>query len=483
MYVELEGEGPTYLRLYRGLRSAITGGGLAPGTRLPSTRELAAELDVSRNTVLRAYEQLLAEGLASATHGGTFVGASAPEAPASAGPSCVVVPLAPAGLRIVEAARSSLLRKLMELERVPYDFIFGIPDPTIFPLPAWRRALAHAADRASNRVLSYGDPRGDDQLRAMIVDHVTRHRGVRCTSDDVVIVGGAQQALDLAVRLLVAPGDAVLLEDPGYPTMHMLLDAAGAEMIAAPVDGDGLDLSGLSSSELSRCRVAYVTPSHQFPSGAVMSRERRDELLVWAADTGATIIEDDYDGDYRHVGPPLPALQGLAPERVLYVGTFSKSLFPSLRLGYAIVPRALREAFAAAKWVSDWSEPTLLQRAVAHLMQKGDFQRHVKRSAAVYRRRRDALVDALDTGIPGVRVRGGDAGMHVVAWLPVATEALPDVVAGARAVGVGVYSIAPFFIRPPPASGIVLGYSSLAEGALREGIARLAPIVAQARRG
>ncbi len=485
MYVELLGDGPTYLRVYRGLRLAIVAGRLPAGAALPSTRELATKLDLSRNTILRAYEQLIAEGFAIARPGGgTYVAndvvATTP-VPVATSP----IELAAGGRRIVASMADNPFADLAGLPPVPYDFLFGVPDASLFPLHEWRKIVSRCIDRASKRTLGYDVPAGVPKLRELIAAHLVKHRGVRCDPSQIVIVAGAQQAFDLVARVLIDPGDHVLVEDPCYPAVRVAWTAAGAKVVAAPVDEEGIDLEAVGPDVRDRCKLAYVTPSHQFPGGAVMSAARRRALLDWASRTGAVIVEDDYDGDYRHAGSPIQALQGLDEAgRVVHVGTFSKSLFPSLRLAYVVPPPALVAPLTAAKWIADWSSSGLLQQALAEFIEAGHFARHLRRSGAVYARRRDALLSALERELgPDLVVTGGQAGMHVVAWLPrFEAGALLEAVARARGLGVGVYPVSAFYdpgesltrvAAVPGRAGLVLGYSGLGEPQIRAGIGLL----------
>jgi GntR family transcriptional regulator/MocR family aminotransferase len=481
VFVPLVGTGPAYLRLFRGLRDAILGGRLAAGAALPSTRQLAGSLELSRNTVLRAYEQLIAEGLATARHGGgTFVAEQIvgvePVAPVG---DQRPIRISAEGQRTEAAVMQTLFVEISKLTPVPYDFLFGVPDASLFPIQDWRATVSRCIDRASKRSLAYDHPMGVMRLRELVAAHIVKHRGVRCHADHIAIVSGAQQAFDLLARVLLDPGDLVLVEDPCYPAIRAILQSVGACIVNAPVDAEGIDLEAVDRELRDRCRLVYVTPSHQFPSGAVMSGPRRRALLAWAARVGAVVIEDDYDGDYRHIGKPTQAIQGLDTARVVHVGTFSKSLFPSLRMAYLVLPSSLVMAFAAAKWIADWSSSALLQHALADFMERGYFTRHLKRSSAVYARRRIALLAAIKREL-GNRaiVAGGDAGMHVVLWLPeLAVDALPSLVARARSLGVGAYPVSAFCERTPPSAGLVLGYSGLSEQQIGEGIALLASAI------
>jgi len=365
-----------------------------------------------------AYEQLLAEGYASARAGsGTYAARTlAPDAPATRGAEPVRLPSSPHlsrfGSRAVESARGLPSWRLRETP-LPYDFRYGRPASGDFPHDAWRRVLARCARRASQESLDYGVPEGLASLRAAIADYASRTRAVRCGPDDVVIVNGSQQGLDLAARVLVDPGDVVVLEEPHYAGARRVFEAAGARVRAVAVDGDGLRVAELPRM----ARLAYVTPSHQFPTGAVLPAPRRLALLAWAERAGAWLVEDDYDSEYRYAARPVESLQGLdRVGRVLYVGTFSKVLFPSLRLGYVVVPRALRRAFRAAKSLTDTGTSALEQAALAEFIREGYLARHVSRSRARNAARRGALLEAICEHLgAAAEVTGADAGLHVAA--------------------------------------------------------------------
>ena len=478
--MELTGTGPAYLRLYRGLRDAILGGRLARGAALPSTRQLSGSLALSRNTVLRAYEQLIAEGFAMARRGGgTFVVDQIVGEPLLAPLGHAPIQLGAQGRRIETAVMQNLFVEIGTLAPVRYDFLFGVPDASLFPIQDWRTTVSRCIDRASKRTLGYDHPSGVMRLRELVAAHIVKHHGVRCHADQVAIVNGAQQAFDLLARILLEPGDAVLLEDPCYPAIRTTLQAAGARIVAAPVDTDGVDVEAADRDLRDQCRLAYVTPAHQFPTGAVMSAPRRRALLAWAARVGAVVIEDDYDGDYRHIGAPTQALQGMDVERIVHVGTFSKSFFPALRMAYVVLPASLVMPFATAKWIADWSSSALIQHALADFIEGGHFTRHLKRSSVIYARRRRTLLAMIKREL-GDRaiVTGGDAGMHVVLWLPeLALDAVPSLVTRARSLGVGVYPVSAFYSQPPPTAGLVLGYSGLSEPQIAEGIALLASTI------
>jgi GntR family transcriptional regulator / MocR family aminotransferase len=483
--VKLEGDGPLNEQLYRGLRQSILRGRLPPGARLPSTRELAADLGLSRNVVLMAFDQLAAEGYIEGRVGlGTYVAATLPDAAlapwsmrspgqpprepprlsAHARRAVALAPLPPAGAPVRHGLR--------------YDFRYGLPSIAEFPLQVWSRLVARRSRATSLRTLRYGRSLGYEPLRAAIAGYVTRARGVAATADQVMIVNGTQQALDLVTRLLVDPGDRVVVEEPCYQLARHTFVAAGARVVPVPVDAAGIDVSRLPRS--GRVRFAYVTPSHQFPLGPVLPLPRRLELLQWAEDTGAHIIEDDYDSEFRYEGRPIEAVQGLdRAGRVLYIGTFSKVLFPSLRIGYLILPESLVPAAAAIKLMTDYHRPTFEQEVLTEFIQEGHFERHLRRSRARNAVRRAAFLKVLHDELgDDVDVTGENAGIHAVVWLrrvaPSGVEAL-RVRAAAR--NLGIYSITPHYARPPRRAALLLGYAYPAEPDIREGVRILAEVL------
>jgi GntR family transcriptional regulator/MocR family aminotransferase len=488
MHLALDGNGPLYQQIYRALRASILARRLEPGARLPSTRALAADLGVSRNVVLLAFEQLLSEGyVAARTGSGTVVATALPEPSrhasslslsgnggAAARRRAQPEPrLSRAAARSLEIART--LPPRWEVgPRFEYDFRFGRPAFGDFPHSVWCRLIGRRARRASRRDLDYGPPEGRIELREALADRLRRHRGVEADARDIVIVNGSQQALDLVARTLVDPGDRALIEEPSYPGARWVLQAAGAVLVPAPVDDAGIQLPDASRAAV---RLAYVTPSHQFPSGAVMSLARRLELLEWAARGDTIVVEDDYDGEYRYGGRPLQALAGIdADERVVYVGTFSKPMFPALRLGYLVVPERLREAVVTAKAFADTGSAALEQLALADFITEGHFDRHVGRTRTRNAARRNALLEALQRHFgDSAEVAGAPAGLHVLVWVrgrngrPIASATRK-----AAAAGVGLYSVAPYYLRPPARTGVLLGYAPLSEKQIREGVARLA---------
>jgi len=469
-------DGPLYRRVYLALKSMIRDGRLAPAARLPSTRELATDLQVSRNTVVMAYEQLLAEGYVVGRNRATASVAST--LPVSALPASSrdkpghAAPISAYARRLTELlpappARSSGLR---------YDFRYGEPSIDEFPSEIWRRLLAARARRTGRETLGYVDPAGYTPLRAALAEYLKRARGVVCEAEQIVITSGSQQGFDLAARVLLDPGDAVVVEEPHYPGVTIPFAAAGARLAYTAVDADGLKTDALPS----RARLAYVTPCHQFPTGVIMPLERRLALLAWAARADSWVIEDDYVSEFRYEGHPLEALQSLDRDgRVVYVGTFSKTLFPALRIGYVVLPRSLMAPFVAAKWAADRFSATLAQEALTDFITTGQFERYLRRAGNRNAARRRALIGALRQHFGDrVEIAGENTGVHLVVWLnDVRPRELPALIAGARAAGVGLYSVAPFYTSPPPRAGLLFGYASLTEAAIRTGIRRVAEIL------
>ncbi|MBX0326142.1 PLP-dependent aminotransferase family protein, partial [Oscillochloris sp. ZM17-4] len=392
---------PLYRQLYDEIRAAVLDGRLAPGARLPSSRELAAGMGLARSTVVSAFEQLLAEGYLEGRVGaGTFVATSLPEdllghgGPPARPPAAHERP-APRRLSARGAALAATPVSASSGDRVrPRAFQVGLPDIDGFPHATWARLAARRYGSPPPELMAYGDPAGYLPLREAIASHLAAARGVRCDPGQVVVVSGSQQGLDLAARVLLDPGDEAWIEDPGYMGARGALLAAGARLAPVPVDAEGLDVAA-GARLAPQSRLAYITPSHQFPLGVTMSLPRRLALLAWARAAGAWVIEDDYDSEYRYAGRPLAALQGLDGDgRVIYLGTFSKVLFPALRLGYMVVPPDLVPAFVAARALADRHSPGIEQAIVADFLAEGHFARHLRRTRARYAARQAALVEA-----------------------------------------------------------------------------------------
>lgn len=462
---------PLNEQLYRHLRSRMLDGRLPGGTRLPSTRRLAEQLAIGRTTVVAAYRQLALEGYVAARSGaGTFVvdGLTAASTAAATAPP----PLTPWGRRVAAGATP----ERNAATRPEFDFGFGRAFPHIFPYTIWRRLLARYLSTDDVMLARYGSAAGFGPLREALAHYLQRSRDVDCTADQVVIVSGAQQALDLLARLLLHSGDPVLVETPGYSDAYALLQAHGARLTPLPVDDQGFPVESIPGG--SEARLVFVTPANQFPRGGTMPVRRRLALLDWAAANGAFIIEDDYDSELRYDGRPVAALQGLDKKaRVVYLGTFSKVLFPALRLGYVVLPRALQAPFARAKGLVDRGAPTLTQAAVTDFIVEGHFERHLRRLRETYGARRQTLVAALDRYL-GDRLRYVDeaAGLHIMGYLDPALDET-TVVAAARAAGIGLSPGAPYHQTANPRPSILLGFSGLDSEAITTGIERLATVI------
>jgi GntR family transcriptional regulator/MocR family aminotransferase len=469
---------PLYRQLYDGLRQAILGGQLRPGARLPATRALAGELGLSRNTVMSAYLQLFAEGYLEGKVGaGTYVARSLPDemlqaqmaAPRGIQPKKAEQRLSERGRRLV-----SIPVALSRGRGRPRAFRPGTPALDAFPFGIWRQLQTRCWQHPSPELLGYGPSAGYRPLREAIAAYLGAARAVRCQPEQVIIVAGSQQGLDLTARLLLDSGDAAWLENPGYPGARGALLAAGARLVPVPVDGEGLDVAaGVACCP--EARLVYVSPSHQYPLGVTMSLKRRLALLEWASRAGAWVLEDDYDSEYRYVGRPLAALQGLdSARRVIYLGTFSKVLFPALRLGYLVVPPDLVEPFTRARMLTDRHSPSMDQAVLAEFLAQGHFARHIRRMRVLYAERQAALVEAAQRELGGLlEVQPAEAGMHLLGWLPAGVD---DRVASGRALAHDVEAppLSSYSDEPLERGGLVLGYAGVDAGALAAGARRLA---------
>jgi GntR family transcriptional regulator/MocR family aminotransferase len=362
---------------------------------------------------------------------------------------------------------------------LPYDFRYGRPSFTDFPHETWCRLIARRARRVTIRDLDYGPPEGMPALREAIADYAGRARAIGCTPEQIIVVNGSQQALDLAARVLVDPGDVVLMEEPHYRGARNVMRAAGAKIETIAVDEHGLRTEALEARR-ARIRLAIVTPSHQFPTGAVMPLARRLKLLSWATRSGACVFEDDYDSEYRYSGRPIEALAALDDSgRVLYAATFSKVMFPSIRLGYIIAPERLVEPLRSAKALMDTGGSSLTQAALVDFIHEGHFERHLHRMRTRNASRRAAMLEAIERNLGDrVQVSGVNAGLHLMLWLrEMPASKTRELEMRAARAGVGVYSVAPFYLNPPNRAGLLLGYASMREKEIAEGIRRLAIVV------
>lgn len=466
-HISLDGHTDLAARIYRQLRDGILDGRLRSGERLPPTRELARELEVSRNTVAVAYERLTAEGFLSSHVGrGTFVSTD----PVGRSDRAA---LAGTGLRPAERWRS-LPAPLGAERSVPaFDFRVGVPDPGLFPLRTWRRLVSQALRPALLPPSGYADPAGLEELRVAIARHIGAARSVRAGGEDILVTQGAQQALDLIGRVLIEPGTRVAVEDPGYPPAARLFASLGARIIKVPVDAEGLDVTALAKGT----RLIYTTPSHQFPLGTPMSLARRTALLAWAEQNDAVIVEDDYDSEYRFSDRPLEPLQSLDRSgRVIYVGSFSKTLLPLLRLGFLVAPASLHPALRQAKQLMDWHGDLVTQSALASFIDEGLLARHVRKATREYSVRRDRILAFMRDELRDVlEVVPSSAGLHLCAPVaPHATVTVDGVIEAATRAGVAVESLASY---GGTRGGLVIGYGLVGVDRIDEGLARLGECV------
>jgi GntR family transcriptional regulator / MocR family aminotransferase len=474
MLLQLGAERPLYRAVTVALREAILAGRLVPGSRLPGTRALARELGVSRIVVLAAFEQLAAEGyILSASGSGSRV------APAAARPRTE-----PAVARADAAAQVSgyASRAVALMPHVPapaatvdavaIDFRYT----TFVPEERTQRAWAHEITRAAAAAeFEYPDPAGVEALRREICAHLRRHRGIDAMPENVLVVTGSQQALDLAARVICDPGDRIGIEDPCYQGARQSFLAAGARLVPCAVDAEGFDVER-NAERLDGARAVYVTPSHQHPTGAIMSLERRLKLLAWASRQGAWVIEDDYDSELHYGSGTIPALGALDNAgRIVYIGTVARTLSPELRLGYTVVPPALRETFCAVKWLADRGTSPLEQRALAAIMASGTYERAQRRMARSLAQRRHRLVGALQAHFEGTGLRWSGAGAHVFLQFPnLNADDVEGLLAEGVRRGVRLYSASPYYLLPPECGGIVCGYATLTGDEIESGLERFA---------
>jgi GntR family transcriptional regulator / MocR family aminotransferase len=466
VHVSLVGRKDLTGEIYRQLRRAILDGRLPPGARLPPTRELARRLSVSRTPVRAAYDRLTGEGFVTARTGaGTFV------SEAIAGPPGQPRP-AGGALRPRPLWKAIAVPRVVEERLAEFDFRPGIPDAGLFPYQTWRRLLAQQLRPAAVAGGVYGDPAGQPDLRRAIARHVGVSRGVQTVAGQVVVTNGTQQAVDLVARVLLEPGDRVAVETPGYRPLRRLLASLGAEVVPVPVDAEGLVVEAIPPG----VRLVTVTPSHQFPLGMAMSLPRRMALLAWAERHGAAIVEDDYDSEFRYGGRPIEPVQTLDQHgRVLYVGSFSKTMLATLRLGFVVVPEPLVEAVRAAKFVADWHTSLPTQAALAGFIDHGYLARHIRRMRRVYQERHQLIVGVLaDRFTDRVKLIPSSTGLHVTAMVPGVTQAeLTAVLERAWAAGVGVMALSRWDAGPPSQPGLVLGYGAIPTARIEEGLRRL----------
>jgi GntR family transcriptional regulator / MocR family aminotransferase len=470
--VDRAADATVFRQIYQQLRSAILSGALRPATKLPSTRELAAQLGVSRSAVVAAFEQLLAEGYTIGRKGaGTFITSDLSEPfganhgsrkrPASVAKTAALL-RNPVGLADVTA----------QSDERPFNLGRTLVDARTVEL--WRKLSARSLRSFAQGHLGYGDPQGMLQLRKSVCEYLQAARAVRCEPDQIVITAGTQQAIDIVTRVMQGPDKEVWIEDPGYSLTRLALVAAGAKVRPIPVDQHGISVTeGIRRAP--KARAVFITPSHQFPKGVVLSMSRRLELLAWARESGAWIVEDDYASEFRYSGRPLASLQGLdEAERVIYIGTLNKALFPGLRLGYAVLPLSLVPAFVTARYLMDRQPSSLCQEVVAAFMAEGHFAAHIRRMRELYRGQRDALVAAIERRLGDhLSVDPPDQGMHLVAYM---RRGLSDVTIerAAREHGVIVRAMSSLYVEAPARSALMLGFSGYPRQIIAPAVVRLA---------
>jgi GntR family transcriptional regulator/MocR family aminotransferase len=491
--IELDRRQGLSRQLYQALRVRVLDGRLASGTRLPASRDLATALEISRNSVVRAYDQLYAEGFIEGRVGdGTYV-AQLPQAslPVEKNAKRLATASSTQGAELPVVPSSHVVYS-GALERVeknhlatppsgpPRAFRVGVPAFDLFPFEVWAKLNAAFWRKPDLQQLCYGAPEGDARLRAMIAAYLRSSRGMQCTAEQIVITSGAQQGISLCAQLLVEPGDVVGIENPGYRAAGHAFAVAGARLQGVAVDSEGIDCSELTA--LGNCRLAYVTPSHQYPTGVVMSLARRLELLAWAERAQGWIVEDDYDGEYRYSGAPLAPLAALDRQgRVLYVGTFGKVAFPALRLGYLVLPPALVAAFSQRRAVDVRHSEVSTQAVMAEFMAAGHFQRHIRRMRRAALSRRNTLLAGWPQNIQGVgSLPGVAAGLH----LTVAVDTLArerELIEKAASVDVEINALSSYWLpdTQKPAdqrAGLVLGFAAVPDAAINEALGRLEKI-------
>jgi len=467
-------------QIYDAYRKAIVEGSLRPGQRILSTRALASELGISRFPVLNAYAQLLAEGYFESRVGaGTVASSSIPDQVMSSGPTGARFAATRSGPRPL-ARRSSILSPVESSPWLRGWGAFGVGQVAFdqFPLQVWSNLVARGCRNMDAGSFHYGEKMGSKALRETIATYLRTARCLRCEAEQIMIVSGSQQALEISARCLLDPGSCVWVEEPGYRLARDAFAMSGCDLVPVPVDKEGLDVA----AGIKRCRKAravFVTPSHQFPLGVTMSASRRFQLLDWAQDAGSWIIEDDYDSDYRYESSPIASLQGLDTYgRVIYVGTFSKVLFPSLRLGYVVIPSDLVDRFLALRRAMDLGPPSFYQEVVANFIDEGHFSRHIRRMRVLYGERRSVLVDSISKEFGSlVEVLGGEAGMHLTMTLPSKIRDL-EIAELAAHQNLWIWPLSPSYLGEVSRSGFILGFGSAAAADIPRAVRQLRTLLA-----
>jgi GntR family transcriptional regulator/MocR family aminotransferase len=476
---------PLYRQIYEAIRHAILSGNLHPTTTLPATRLLSKQLGVSRMTVINAYDQLFAEGYLEAKMGaGTFVAAHLPEEflhtsgferrARQGTPPMRKIKFTDYGRNLAQHSEGILLRH----GATPIlPFQHGVSAVKEFPFGVWAQIAQKWQKKPPSSILGYGNPLGSEPLREAIAAHVASTRGVICKMEQIIITNGTQQALDLIGRVFLTKGNDVCIEDPGYLGARDIFGATGARLVPVPIDDEGFDLQ-TARKRSRKARLVYVTPSHQYPLGVTMSLTRRLNLLGWARERDAFIIEDDYNSEYRYSGRPLSSLQGLDRDgRVIYLGTFSKTIFPALRLGYLVVPTDLVEVFAAARALTDLHSPSIDQAVLAEFIAEKHFARHIRRMRGIYEERQHILVEEARKSLEGkLEVAPAEAGMHLIGWLTPGIDDL-EVSRRAAAVNLKVAPVSAYCINEKLRGGLLLGYTAFNERLIKQGVRTLARVL------
>jgi GntR family transcriptional regulator/MocR family aminotransferase len=472
-----------YMQVYEGYRQAIVDGSLRAGQRVPSTRVLATELGISRIPVMSAYAQLLAEGYFESRVGSGTVVSKSLATHGAAPPAKSNAPASPGGKRRKLSKRCGGLPNIANFYGRRGILPFSLSQIAFehFPVQIWNRLVTRHSRRASARSLDYGDPLGARDLREVIASYLRTARGVRCEPEQIVIVSGSQQGLEIATKVLLDPGDLVWMEEPGYSFARSLFGMSGCEVAPIPVDDEGLNVA----AGVKRCRNAravLVTPSHQYPLGVTMSASRRLQLLDWAERQGAWIIEDDYDSEYRYEDMPITSLQGLdRNSRVVYIGTFSKVLFPSLRLGYVVLPADLVERFLAVRFAMDISPATFPQMVLADFLREGHFSRHIRRMRMVYGERRSALMRCIGEELgSAAKVPGAQTGLHLSVLLDGVADR--EIAARAGRQNLSLTALSPFYADKAVRQGFVLGFGSTTVNEMAGAVRKLRMLLNAERR-
>ncbi|MGI8811921.1 MAG: PLP-dependent aminotransferase family protein [Pyrinomonadaceae bacterium] len=476
---------PIYRQIYESVRRAILSGAMQGGSRIPSSRSLSAELGVSRMTVINAYDQLFAEGYLEGKIGsGTFVAGELPEELLTTPKVREIKTVArPRELNLsrlgeqLERDGQQLLREPLSTRFQPFQN--GLTAVDSFPFDTWGRIAARLSRSGPHAVIRGNDLAGFRPLREAIAAHLRSARAVRCEPEQVIVTAGAQQGLALVSAVLLEPRDNVWIEDPGYNSARDLFSLSGAQLVPVPVDGDGIDLEAAAHSG-KKPKLIYVTPSHQYPLGMTMSLGRRLSLIETARAARAWVVEDDYDSEFRYSGRPIASLQGLDIEgRVIYVGTFSKTIFPSLKLGCLVVPPDLVDVFTAARTVTGAQSPMIDQAVLAEFISEGHFARHIRRMRTLYQERQKFLVEQVHRHLAGfLEMTPGDAGMHLVGWLP---EGFNDREVAMRAdeLDIRLSAISDHSIMSYPRMGLIFGYAAFNEKQTRRGVAKIAVLLTE----